>query len=87
MQCVSTIKYKVAHNGEEIDPIYPKRGLKHEDPLSPYMFILCVKGLLSFLKHLECQNLINGCKFAKTAPVITHLLFANNSYRFFRANL
>ena len=29
MQCVSTIKYKVAHNGEEIDPIYPMRGLRH----------------------------------------------------------
>ena len=28
MQCVSIVKYKVAHNGEEIDPIYPMRGLK-----------------------------------------------------------
>ena len=86
MQCVYTIKYKVVHNGGEIGIIFPMRGLKLGNPISPCIFILCVESLSSYLKLLESQNLINGYKAARNAHVITYLLFADDSYLFFRAN-
>ena len=51
MLCVSTIRYNVLVNGMEVGPIVPKRGLWQGDPLSPYVFILCAKGLSSLIKR------------------------------------
>ena len=61
MMCISIVKYNVLHNGEEIRPIIPTRGLRQGDPLSPYLFIICAEGLSSSLKEMESRV---GCKVA-----------------------
>ena len=87
MKCVSTVSYKVAHNGKETGPIKPKRGLRQGDPLSLYLVILCVEGLMTYLNDLERQCVIHGCKIARTTSVISHLIFVDDNYLFFRANM
>uniref|UniRef100_A0A803PI90 RNase H type-1 domain-containing protein n=1 Tax=Cannabis sativa TaxID=3483 RepID=A0A803PI90_CANSA len=37
------------------------------------------KGLSGLIKKLESQRVIQGCKVARGAPLITHMLFANDS--------
>ena len=81
-----TVGYKIVHNGKEIGPIIPERGLLQGDPLSPYLFFLCAEGLTSLVSDFERRQLIHGCKVARRCPSVTQLLFADDSCLFFRAN-
>lgn len=49
------------------------------------MFLLCVEGLSTSLKNAAIDNLIQGCKISVVGPAITHLLFAYDSFVFFKA--
>lgn len=85
MLCVTSISYSISFQGSEIGPIFPKRGLHQGDPLSPYLFLLCVEGLSLSIKKAAVEGSISGCKVCSSAPSITHLLFADDSFLFFKA--
>jgi hypothetical protein len=86
MECISTVSYQILINGQPSRCIVPERGIRQGDPLSPYVFILC-DNVLSGLMHKEPQNNnLHGIQIARGAPKITHLLFADDSLFFARAN-
>uniref|UniRef100_A0A803PCZ5 Reverse transcriptase domain-containing protein n=1 Tax=Cannabis sativa TaxID=3483 RepID=A0A803PCZ5_CANSA len=85
MHCVSTARYNVIHDGHYIGPINPTRGIRQGNPLSTYLFIICAEGLSSLIQQYETNWIILGCHIAHGAPLITHMLFANDSYLFFQA--
>lgn len=87
MSCISSVSYQILINGQPSRSFNPERGLRQGDPLSPYIFILCA-NVLSGLMHKENQNKkIHGIRVARSAPKITHLLFADDSLLFARANV
>lgn len=47
---------------------------------------MCIEGLSDSLNLAATNGVINGCKISPTALVITHLLFADDSFLFFRAD-
>jgi hypothetical protein len=85
MLCVETVDYSVLLNGNPVGPIIPGRGLRQGDPLPPYLFIICVEGLSSLINRAENRGDIHGVKICRNAPIISHMLFADDCFLFFRA--
>jgi hypothetical protein len=86
MMCVETIDYSIVVNNNTTEPITPSRGLRQGDPLSPYLFIICAEGLSSLMKQAEARGDIHGVKICRNAPIVSHLLFADDCFLFFRAS-
>lgn len=49
------------------------------------IFILCDEGLSAMIRRSEKVGLLHGCTVARGAHMISHLLFADDCYFFFRA--
>ncbi|KAL8119408.1 hypothetical protein AgCh_016796 [Apium graveolens] len=86
LQCVTTVEYNIVHGEYTIGPIIPTRGLRQGDPLSPYLFIVCAEGLSCLLRYYEEKKWLHGVRICKKAPVINHILFADDCYIYCKAN-
>ena len=86
MMCVETVDYSVIVNNEVVGPMIPGRGLRQGDPLSLYLFILCVEGLSALIRKAERCKDLHGISICTHAPTISHLLFADDCSLFFRAD-
>lgn len=87
VHCMSTVKYKVNHGGKEMGPIYPSRGLRQGDPISPYIFLICHEGFTDLINSYISKGWLHGCKVANEAPLISHMLFADDSYLYCKATV
>lgn len=87
MMCITTASYSILINGEPSEKIFPSRGIRQEDPLSPYLFLLCSEGLHALLDKAAREGLIQGISLCRNGPRLTHLFFADNSLLFCRASM
>ena len=85
MNCVTSVSFTTIVNGKQGGKFQPTRGLRQGDPLSPYLFLLCAKGLVSLMKDAGVKRKINGIAASRGGPKIAHLFFADDSLFFYRA--
>lgn len=86
MFCITTSSFKLLWNGEKSESFSPLRGLRQGDPLSPYIFVLCLECLGQLIQQVmrgawkPIQLLIEG-------PQLSHLCFADDLILFAQAEL
>uniref|UniRef100_A0A2N9ESQ0 Reverse transcriptase domain-containing protein n=2 Tax=Fagus sylvatica TaxID=28930 RepID=A0A2N9ESQ0_FAGSY len=78
LECVTTSSFSVLVNGGQLESFKPSRGIRQRDPLSPYLFKLCMEYLS--LKILEAcdNNSWKAIKASKNGPSFSHLLLADD---------
>jgi hypothetical protein len=84
---LESIEYSVIVNGESVDPITLRRDLRQGGSISPYPFILCVEGFTQLIKKYEARGDIHGVKVCRGVPSISHLLFVDDGFLFFGADV
>ncbi|XP_074374476.1 uncharacterized protein LOC141714880 [Apium graveolens] len=87
LKCVTTVDYTIVHGDSEMGPIKPSRGLRQGDPLSPYLFIICAEGLSAMIQNYVTRQWLQGIKICRKAPSISHMLFADDSYLYCKADV
>lgn len=92
MKCVKTVSFSIRVNGHLSDFFFtqifftPSRGIRQGDHLSPYLFLLCAKGLSCLLKFSGPLFLSKGVRIGIHAPWISHLFFADDCIIFTQAS-
>ena len=85
MACIKSISYSLLINGEPQGHIVPTRGIRQGDPLSPYLFLICLEGLHRLIPTATNNGDIKGVSLCRNGPKLTHLLFPDDNLLFCRA--
>ncbi|CAM8968303.1 unnamed protein product [Rhodiola kirilowii] len=86
MRCVSSVEYRVKINDRVSEKIIPSRGLRQGDPISPYLFLICAEWLTYAIKRYQELGYMRGVRICRGAPIITHLMFADDCILFLKAS-
>lgn len=84
MNCISSAEFSIIINGDKKGKFKSGRGLRQGDPLSPYLFLLVAEGLSHLIQKENRAGNISGFS-CSNGPVISHLLFADDSLIFCKA--
>ena len=86
MKCFTSTKMLVSWNGDLSEEFRPTRGVRQGDPLSPYLFVLCMERLSQLIvKHVQ-EGKWKAIQLGKDGPPISHLFFANDLVLFAKAS-
>lgn len=85
MDCITTTSVSILINGKPTDYFEPSRGIRQGDPLSPYLFIICMEVLcLDITRAVEESNW-KPISLSRAGPKLSHLLFADDLILFGKA--
>jgi hypothetical protein len=77
--CVFAGNLSVLVNGCPTKEINIKRGLKQEDPLAPFLFLLVAEGFAGLMRSAVEKDLFKGFSVGSEGLVISHLQYADDT--------
>ena len=86
MSCVSSVLTSILFNGGTLDSFKPTRGIRQGNPLSPYIFIMCMDYLGQLIQEKCATKAWSPVKASRSGPAFSHLFFADDLVLFARAN-
>ncbi|KAL5555798.1 hypothetical protein UlMin_038034 [Ulmus minor] len=78
--CCSTMSMNVMLNGTFFQKNWLSRGLRQGDPLSPYLFIICMEVLFRLINQKVEEGNIKGFSVARGVSPIHHLYFVDDIF-------
>lgn len=85
MECITTTSMCVLWNGEPTRAFKPKRGIRQGDPLSPYIFVLCMERLNHIIEESIIRNKWRPIYASRKGPKLSNLCFADDIVLFAEA--
>ncbi|XP_074304974.1 uncharacterized protein LOC141639890 [Silene latifolia] len=87
MQCIKSSTLNVLWNDERTDPFAPTRGIRQGNPLSPYIFTICMEKLSQLIEEYSGGGQWKGFQICRGGPTLTHLFFADDIILFGEATI
>lgn len=81
MSCITTTSISVLWNGQITESFLPTRGIRQGDPLSPYIFVLCLERLSQMIEHNVGNKLWKPLRISKDIK-ISLLFYADDVFLF-----
>ena len=87
MNCVSGPSMNLLWNGERTGSFQPRRGLRQGDPLSPYLFVLCMERLCHMIDLSTASKKWKPISISRGGPKLSHICFADDLILFAEASV
>ncbi|CAA0805822.1 Unknown protein [Striga hermonthica] len=87
MKCVTSAHFAILWNGRPTSGIYPSRGLRQGDPISPYLFVIIMERLTRTINREVRTENWDPIRLSRGGPAISHLLFADDVLIMAQANI
>ena len=86
LSCVSTTLTSLLFNGSKLQPFCPLRGIRQGDPISPYLFLLCMEFLGAQITKMCEDNKWDMVRASRSGPSFSHVFFVDDIMLFAKAN-
>lgn len=85
MHCITSTSFQICFNGELTSTFKAQRGIRQGDPLSPYIFVLCMEKLSHLIQYAVNSKHWKPVRASQSGPFISHLFFADDLMLFAEA--
>lgn len=78
MECITSASLKVLWNGEPTQSFKPSRGIRQGDPLSSYLFVMCMERLYQTIEDAIVLDKWKPIRASRDGPLLSNLFFADD---------